>query len=459
MKESENMAKTTTSCPQCRQPVAADITRLFDVSQDPQVKQILLSGAYNLIQCPNCGYQGQAPTPIVYHDPDKELLLTFFPPELSVPVKQQEQMIGPMINKVMESLPMEKRKAYLFKPETMLTRQRLVERILEEDGITPEMLESQQKRLNFLQRLASTSPDARAEVIKQEEALVDEELLVILSRLIQSAAASGEEESTQVLAGLQQEILENTEYGQEILVQAKEQQSAMEDLEKASKEGLTREKLLDLIIDAADSEIRLVTLVSMARGGLDYAFFQLLSERIQRATGERQAKLTELRENLLEMTNEIDQAIREQQGLASRLLDEILKQEDIEAATMEALPSINEIFLDVLRSEIQKARKEEAQDKLAKLQNVASAIQKVSTPGANIELIQDLIQAEDDDDAINAILDENVDELTDEFMQFLMNLLNQTQQQKGQEATAEKLQQIYRKALRFTMKRNLEKEA
>ncbi|MDF1520433.1 MAG: CpXC domain-containing protein [Brevefilum sp.] len=450
------MAKTTISCPQCRQPVAADITRLFDVSQNPQAKQTLLSGAYNLIQCPNCGYQGQAPTPIVYHDPDKELLLTFFPPELSVPVNQQEQMIGPMITKVMESLPMEKRKAYLFKPETMLTRQRLMERILEEDGITPEMLESQQKRLNFLQRLASTSPEARAEVIKQEEELVDEELLMILGRLIQSAAASGEEESTQVLAGLQQEILESTEYGQEILVQAKEQQAAMQDLEKASKEGLTREKLLDLIIDAADSEIRLVTLVSMARGGLDYAFFQLLSERIQRASGEQQAKLTELRENLLEMTNEIDKAIKEQQGLAKQLLDEILEQEDIEEATMEALPSINEIFLDVLRSEIQKARKEEAQDKLAKLQKVASAIQKVSSPGANIELIEALIRVENDD-AINAILDENADELTDEFMQFLMNLLNQTQQQKGQEATAEKLQQIYRKALRFTMKRNLQK--
>jgi hypothetical protein len=452
------MAKTTISCPQCKQPVTADITRLFDVSQDPQAKQILLSGAYNLVQCPHCGYRGQAPVPIVYHDPDNELLLTFFPTELSVPVNQQEQMIGPMINKVMESLPMEKRKAYLFKPETMLTRQRLVERILEEDGITPEMLESQQKRLNFLQRLASTSPDVRAEVIKQEEELVDEELLMILGRLIQSAAAAGEEESTQVLAGLQQEILENTDYGREVLGQAQEQQAAIEALEKASKEGLTRQKLLDLIIDAADSEIRLATLVSMARGGLDYAFFQLLSERIQRASGDEQAKLTELREDLLEMTNEIDEAIKEQQELAGQLLDKILEREDIEEATMDALPSINEIFLDVLRSRINKARKEEDQGQLTKLQKVAGVIQKISAPGANIELIEQLIQAEDEQD-VNAILDENEEELTDDFMQFLMNLLNQTQGQESQRATAEKLQQIYRQALRFTMKRNLEKQA
>ncbi len=294
------MAKTTISCPQCKQPVAAEITRLFDVQQNPQAKQILLSGAYNLIQCPSCGYRGQAPTPIVYHDPEKQLLLTFFPPEMHVPVNQQEQMIGPLIKRVMETLPMDQRKAYLFKPETMLTRQRLVERILEEDGITPEMLKAQQDRLNLLQRLAGASPEARPEVIKQEAELVDDQLLMILQRLIQSASATGEKESAEVLANLQQEILENTEYGKEILQQAEDQQSAMKALEEASKQGLTRESLLDLIVDASESEVKLATLVSLARGGLDYGFFQVLSERIQKASGAEQSQLTELREKLLE---------------------------------------------------------------------------------------------------------------------------------------------------------------
>jgi len=448
------MAKTTISCPQCRQPIAADITRLFDVAENPQVKQILLSGAYNLVQCPNCGYRGQAPTPIVYHDPEKQLLLTFFPPELNVPVNQQEQMIGPLINRVMENQPMEKRKAYFLNPETMLTRQRLVERILEEDGITPDMLKAQQDRLNLLQRLAGTSPDARPEVIRQEVNLVDEQLLMILQRLIQSAAASGEEESARVLVDLQQQILENTEYGQEVLNQVREQQAAIATLEAASKEGLTRQSLLELIIDAAESEIRLATLVSMTRGGLDYGFFQLLTEHIQRAKGEEQAKLSALRENLLEMTHEIDQAIKEQEGLASQLMDQILAEENIEEATLGALPEINEIFLEVLRARIQAARKADDQAILGKLQQVASTIQKISAPGANIELIEALIQAEDED-AIRAILDDNAEEITDEFAQFLSNLLSQTQQQAGREATAEKLHQVYRQVLRFTMKRNL----
>lgn len=452
------MAKTTVQCPQCRQPVAAEITRLFDVGQNPQAKQTLLAGAYNYIECPNCGYHGEVPQPIVYHDPSKELLLTFFPPSLNVPVNEQEKMIGPLINKVMESLPMEQRKAYLLKPETMFTKQRLVERVLEGDGITPEMLEEQQKRLNLLQRLAGTSPESRPEVIKQEEALVDEQLLMILQRLIQSAAASGEEESAAILASLQQELLENTDYGQELLRQAQDQQAAIQSLEEASKSGLTREKLLDLIVEAADNEVKLATLVGMARGGLDYAFFELLTSRIQTAKKEEQAHLNELRDTLLEMTHDMDEAIKEQEKISGELLDEILKQDNIEEATLQALPGITEIFLDVLRKRIQAARSSNDDAQLKKLQAVTNAIQKVSAPGANIELIEALIQA-DDEAAINKLLTDNADEITDDFISFLLNLMNQTGQQQGREAAAEKLQQIYRLALRFTMKRNLESES
>jgi TolA-binding protein len=199
----------------------------------------------------------------------------------------------------------------------------------------------------------------------------------------------------------------------------------------------------------------LATLVGLARGGLDYGFFQLLSERIQNSSGAEKAELTELREKLLEMTHEIDEVIKEQQELANQVLDQIIEREDLEEATMQALPAINEIFLEVLRKRIQDARKGEDQTRLEKLQKVASTIQKISAPGANIELIEALIQAEDED-TVNKILNENADEITDEFMQFLMNLVNQTQQQGGREATADKLAQVYRQALRFSMKRNLE---
>jgi hypothetical protein len=86
------MAKTQTSCPRCRQPVIADVEQIFDTYTDPTAKQKLLGNIVNVIHCSSCGFQGMLATPIIYHDPEKELLLTYFPPEMNVPVTEQESI-------------------------------------------------------------------------------------------------------------------------------------------------------------------------------------------------------------------------------------------------------------------------------------------------------------------------------------------------------------------------------
>jgi hypothetical protein len=43
------MPKTRMNCPNCRQPIMADIEQLFDVAQDPTAKQRLLSGTVNCV--------------------------------------------------------------------------------------------------------------------------------------------------------------------------------------------------------------------------------------------------------------------------------------------------------------------------------------------------------------------------------------------------------------------------
>ena len=95
------MPRTQVNCPNCRQPVVAEIDQLFDLNTDPTAKQRLLSGAVNIVNCQVCGYQGGLATPIVYHDPEKELLLTFVPPELNMARDDQERAIGALINQVM----------------------------------------------------------------------------------------------------------------------------------------------------------------------------------------------------------------------------------------------------------------------------------------------------------------------------------------------------------------------
>jgi hypothetical protein len=119
------MPKNQMKCPRCQQPITVQIEQLFDVTADPEAKQRLLGGVSNFASCQSCGYSGSLSTPIVYHDNGKELLLSFFPSELGLPLNQQEKIFGPLINQIVNKLQPEKRKAYLFRPQSFLTYQSL----------------------------------------------------------------------------------------------------------------------------------------------------------------------------------------------------------------------------------------------------------------------------------------------------------------------------------------------
>lgn len=449
------MPQTRTSCPRCRQPVIADVEQLFDVTSDPEAKQRLLSGAVNTINCQNCGYQGALATPIVYHDADKELLLTYFPPELALPVNEQERMIGPYITQITNKLPPEKRKAYLLRPTSMFTYQGMIEKILEADGITKEMLQAQQARLKLLQRLATLGKEERASVAKENEGLMDESFFALISQLVEVSMAQGDEHSARQLAALQQELLALSPVGREMQAQAQDAQAAIQSLQEAARDGLTREKLLDLIIEAK-TETRLTTLVSAARGGLDYEFFQILSGRIDNAEGEEKQKLFDLREKLLQLIKEIDEALQAKMDEAKAKLHEIMNAPDVEKATEEYLPEINDFFVEALKAEMQIARQKAYLDKISKLQTIVNVIQRHSAPPPEVQLIESLLSAPDDEGVRN-ILQANESHITPEFLQLLNSVAEQSEAEGQNPQISQRLRQVYRLAMRFVMSKNLAK--
>jgi hypothetical protein len=436
----------------------ADINQLFDVNVDPQAKQRLLSGQFNVIHCPNCGYEGSLATPLVYHDPDKELLLTYFPPELGLPVNEQERLVGPHIQQVLAKLPQEKRKGYLLRPQSMLTLQTLIEKILEGEGITKEMIQAQQQRLNLLQRMLTATDDSLAEIAKTEDAQIDESFFSTLSRLVESAMMSNDEQSAKRLLAIQQSLLDATTVGKRLKAQALETQEAAKSLQEASQKGLTRESLLDLIV-AAPTDTRLKALVSMARNGLDYQFFQLLSNRIDQASGGEKQQLSSLRDQLVKLTQEIDQQVQAQVQEMRNLVNELLEQENIEQAMAQVLPAVNDLFVEVLRGELDLARKNQDQARLDKLQRVVDVLQQASAPPPGVAVIEELLAAQSDEERMQ-ILASHREEITPEFMETFNNLVAQTQAapaESQEKELADQLQAAYRTALRFSMQENLKK--
>lgn len=451
------MPQTQIACPRCRQMITANVEQLFDVTQDPQAKQRLLGGVSNMARCPHCGYQGRLATPIVYHDNEKELLLTFFPPELNMPLNEQERAIGPMIKQVTDRLPPEKRKGYLLKPVPNLTYESMIQTILSKDGITPEMLKEQQDRVQIIERLLqASSRDVRSELIKQNINLFDEQFFALFSRLAQSAAGSGQEPVARAMVDLQNQLLEETEFGRNLKESVGELEAATKALQEMG-QGLTREKLLDIVLQSP-SDARIRAYATIARGGMDYQFFQLLSEKIEKASGDEKARFESIREKLLDFTNEVDKQMEARYKQAQEFVESLLAQEDVVKAVRDNLNNFTQDAVDIVNQMLRQASEKNDYTRMGKLQKMVEILREVSTP-PEVSFIEQLLDTPDDG-TLEQMLDANKDLLNDQFMEALIGLVAQVDQASEQgnseaKALGEKLSKVYKTALKYSMQRNM----
>lgn len=450
------MPQTTIACPRCKQMIPANVEQLFDVTHDPASKQRLLSGQSNFAHCKFCGYEGRLATPVVYHDNEKELLLTFFPSELALPLNEQEKMIGPLINQVMDRLPPEKRRGYLLSPQANLTFESMIETILGKDGITPEMIKGQQERVQFMEKLMQiTSKDVRSELIKQNTKIIDEQFFALFSRIAQNAMQSGQEPVARGLIDIQTQLLEETEYGRQLKESVGELEAAQKVLQEAG-QNLTREKLLDFVLEAK-TDARIRAYASLARAGMDYVFFQNLTEKLEKASAEEKTRLEGIREKLLNFTNEIDKQIEVRLKKAQQFVESLLEQDDIEKATKENLEGFSQDAVEVVNQYLRQASEKNDYTRMGKLQKMVQVLQAASTPPPEVAFIEQLLEAPDNT-AVEKMLVENDGMVNQQFVDALSGLVAQMETQGDNpeaKAMAGKLSEIYKVALKYSMKKNM----
>ncbi|NOT03528.1 MAG: hypothetical protein HOP27_02900 [Anaerolineales bacterium] len=452
------MPQTQISCPRCRQIIPANVEQLFDVTHEPAAKQRLLSGQSNHARCQYCGYEGRIPTPVVYHDNDKELLLTFFPMELGMPINEQEKMIGPLIKQVVDRLPAEKRKGYLFSPQANLTFESMMETILNKDGISSEMIKSQQERVQLVERLLQvTTADVRSEMIKQNEKIIDEQFFGLFSRIAQNAMQSGQEPIARALIELQKQLLDETAFGRQLKESVGEIEAATKVLQEAG-QSLNREKLLDFVLEA-QNDARIRAYVQLARAGMDYIFFQNLTEKIEKAMPEEKARLEGIREKLLFFTSEVDKQLEARFKQATDFVENLLKQEDVEKATHESIEGFTQDSVEVVNQLLRQASEKNDYTRMGKLQKMAQVLQEASAPPPEVAFIEQLIQLPDDA-AVETMLADNDAVITDQFLEALSGLVAQMDAQAEQGNTeaqplAQRLSEVFKIAVKYSMKKKM----
>jgi hypothetical protein len=421
------------ACPVCGAPVQAEIHNLIDVGLEPELKEKLLRGHLNVARCTNCGGEGLVAAPIVYHDPGKELLLAFIPPEVDLKDEERQRIIGDLTNLILSYLPPEKRKGYLLVPKELLTYQSLIETILQADGITREVIEAQRTRMELIDRLWKVLDDTEQlqELVTEVDEKLDFEFFATLGAFIEANRQDDREEYVTELEGLREKLLELSTYGRKVVAQMLQG--------SPDHPPLSREALLDKLLAALDGEEQeLADLVTWYRSAVDYQFFQMLTTRMETAEKEgaleKAERFRKLRETLLEITERIDQETKLALEEAAELLRQLLGAEDPASLIRERLDDFDDAFFIVLGANLQAAEEagqEEVQQRLQELGNQVLEIAQERLP-PEVRLIRRLLAVPDDDTA-RALLQENSDRVDEEFVALMHDLAGEVQEGETQD--------------------------
>jgi len=406
---------TIVTCPQCQARYETSITSIIDIDQDPALKHTFLRDEINNSQCPQCGFTGELSVPVIYHDGSKELALVFSPSALGVSRIDVEKMIGSLTNKLINSLPAEKRKAYLFTPQTFLTLDSLKKAILEADGITEEVLQAQSAKIQLLQRMLRATDQANLkELVEQHDADLDQQFFEILSSMAFEALAANEQERAQSLLGFRHMVAELSSRGTELIAEIDK---------RAGFQPMNADTLLEMLKNATDEE-ELIDLIRQGKPLIDYTFFQRLTGQIDALTAEgNQAeaeKLKALRSRILDISAKVEEENRKIISRVTKLIDELIKASDQKKFILDRLNEFDEAFFSILAAHIQESKnrgQKEVAEKLTGLHNQILSVMQEQIP-PELKLLNELFQLTSPE-MIKSKLEQNRALITPKFLTLL----------------------------------------
>jgi hypothetical protein len=344
---------TPVTCPNCRTRFNAPIEPIIN-GQDPALKSTFLQGYLNVIRCPQCGFTGMTGVPVLYYDLERELAFVLVPGESGLLGEAQEKVIGDLTNKLINSLPTEQRKFYLFNPKTFLSFESMVKAILEADGITEEMMQAQEARMKLIESFISTQSEAELkQKVQENDSLLDREFFETLTAYMQNAQLSGDQAQAQTFLGLRTLVSRWSTNGRELVAEI--------DRELGIVVMKSQEELLEkLQLARTDQEFQ--SLVVAGQPFLDYGFFQQLTAKIDEATeqgDQTQAdSLRNIRSRILETKAQVEANNKAALEAAGKLLEQLLQSRQPDKLLDENLDKLDDAFFFLLQANIQEAQKQ-----------------------------------------------------------------------------------------------------
>jgi CpXC protein len=431
-------------CPNCGNQYQAPIRSIIDVGQQPQLRQAFLAGQINLAVCPKCRAGGMIDVPLVYHDPAAEFLAVYFPQQLNISEMEKQRAIGELTQGLMRSLPPEQRKGYFLSPRQFATRQSLMDAVLGTMGISQEELDRQRKKMKMVEQFMVMADDIKGlqMLAKGQDAQLDFEFFSILDNMQAQAEAAGDAKNAERLKLLRDNLMPLTSFGKIAL----KQQAAVESLKDVN----TPEEFLDRVIATDADEATAIAIA--ARPALDYNFFESLTARIEASQGAERDRLTKLRDELLDVTQRIDQSARAGVEDAVKLLGEIINSPNPRTAARERIDEIDDVFMSVLAANMQRAEKENNEALMERFEMVYDEVMSMIEAGLppEVQLINEILRAPYPDGTRELLLEHRA-EMTPKMLDLMSAMAEDMAQRSDESAefanTAKRLKDIRTQAM------------
>jgi hypothetical protein len=436
--------QTQITCPRCQTPFVGEVHQIIDVGLEPDAKQLFLSGFLNAAECPNCHTVTQVATPLLYHDPDHELFLVYVPLELNLQHTDQEKIVGQLVKGAMDRLPPEQRKGYMLQPQVIISMQTLMEKVLETEGITREMIEHQQNQSSLLQEFLAADGEYQTELINSRKDEVDQTLFAILRASLDAAESSNESEQTLGLINLQAKLYRQTPYGQKL---ENQQQVLHAFSREVKKDGQLSPKLLlkHVLANRNDDEI-IEALIVAGQQAFNYEFFVQLSNRIEKRqkSGIDAEELIELRTKLLALQDELQRQSQEIISGIQAMLGKILAAEDRRIAVQSNLRNMDSTFLTILSSMYAESRRrgdKKTADDLEEIQDIIVEEMENQAP-PEIRLVNQLLRTENEEEQLR-LLGENENLVTSELLELTASI-SEDAERSGEKQLANRASKVER---------------
>ncbi len=430
----------TVTCPSCRTRFQTPVEQILDVRVDPGARNRIIGGSINVAVCPSCGTGGALNIPFIYHDPEKEVALLYLPIESGPTEVERQRAAGQLARQLMDAMAPEERRGYLLQPETFISMDTLVKRVLELEGISEEDMAEAQRQREFVVELLQAEPADWPEMVANNESLIDEGAFAFLEYLMQLVASGQQIAEPEKLETLHEFLVQETDIGK-VLAQRSE-------IFRSFAQNPSRESLLDALTRAPDEET-ITLLVQSGISLMDYGFFQSLVKQIDTAESpEEKAELQKLRRTILDLRDEMMKQSEEEVRERTALLSKLIQSSDPQRLAASHMAELDEIFFAVLGGQMREAQQQGDTKAVEEIQRAASAVNRViegSMP-PEVSLARRLMAVPEEQ--LDQQLESAKELLTPRFLEFL-EAMGQSLVEQGQAEAAERLARVATRARRI----------